>query len=363
MKGLVLVMVALALNLSGASAQTAKPAWQEEWEKVLEAAKREGVVSLWGPPGGWARGTLADEFARSFPQIRVDYQGASGSAAWPKIQAERDAGLFTLDVHIGGVGTAATALYKAKAQQPIEGAFILPDVKDRKGWWGGKLHFGDPEGKFVLVFSINPTPALAYNTKLFDPKGLKSYRDLLDPKWKGRVVMVDPRVAGPGNARWHFYLEALGKDFVRGLAQQVVLTRDHRQSVEWIASGKYPLGTGLSDVHVGEFGKKGAPVGQISHLAEGNYLSAGWGTVNFMDRAPHPNAAKVYINWLLSKEGQLAWQQKSGYNSARVDIPKDAVDALNQILDGVRHYEQFTIRAVKEREEISTKFAREIIKD
>jgi iron(III) transport system substrate-binding protein len=342
--------------------RSSKLAWQEGWEKVIEAAKKEGIVSVWAPPGAWARQILVDEFHRGFRQIKVDYQGAAGSAAWPKFQAEREAGLFTVDVHIGGVGTAATALYKAKVQQPIQPAFILPEVKDKNAWWQGKFHFGDPEGKYVFIFSISPIPAIAYNTQLFDPKELRSYKDLLDPKWKGKIVMFDPRIGGPGNSRWHFFIEAMGREYVEALVKQLVLTRDFRQSVEWVATGKYPLGIGLSDVHVAEFIKKGAPIAQISCLAEGNYLSAGWGTVNFLDHAPHANAAKLYISWLLSKEGQLAWQ-KSGYNSARIDIPKDTVDSMNRIVDGVKYYEQFTARAVKQRDEVSTKLARDIIKD
>lgn len=343
-------------------AQGTKTGWQTDWERRLKAAKKEGKVSLWGPPGVWARKVLVDEFEKSFPQVKVQYEGASGSAAWPKIQSEREAGLFTIDVHIGGIGTAATSLYKAKVQQPIEPAFVLPEVKDKQAWWRKKFHFGDPEGKFVFVFSISPIPAIAYNKEQVEPKEFRSYGDLLQPKWKGKIVMFDPRVAGPGNARWHYFVEAMGTEFVEKLAKQLVLTRDLRQSVEWIASGKYPIGIGLSDVHVGEFTKKGAPIGQISHLVEGNYLSAGWGTVNFIDHAPHPNAAKLYINWLLSKEGQLAWQ-KSGYNSARVDISKDTVDPLNRLVEGVRYYEQFTAKAVRQRNEVSTKLAREIIRD
>jgi len=355
-------LAALLITPTIVMAQGTKTGWQMDWERLLEAAKKEGTVSLWGPPGAWARVSLVDEFQKSFPQIKVDYQGASGSAAWPKIEAERQAGLFTLDVHIGGVATSATSLYKAKAQQPIEPALILPEVKERKDWWQGKFHFGDPEEKFAFVSSISPIPAIAYNPQTVDPREFRSYRDLLHPKWKGKIVMFDPRVAGPGSARWHFFVEALGKEFVEQLAKQLTLTRDLRQPVEWIASGKVPMGVGLSDVHVAEFTKKGAPVAQLSHLAEGNYLSAGWGTVNLIERAPHPNAARLYINWLLSKEGQLAWQ-KSGYNSARVDISKETVDPANRIVDGVTYYEQFTARAVIKRDEISTKLAREFIKD
>ena len=363
LKFVAVIVMVLLLIVPVALAQTVKPCLQDEWEKVLAAAKKEGMVSVWGPPGGWARTALGDEFQKSHPNIKVEFQGSSGSAGWPKVQAEREAGLFTVDVHIGGVGTAAGAVYKAKAQQPLETALILPEVKEKKAWWQGKFHFGDPDGKFVLIFSISPTPVIAHHKDALDPKEFQSYKDLLDPKWRGKIVMFDPRVAGPGNARWHFYLEVMGREFIEKLARQIVLTRDHRQSVEWIATNKYPLGTGISDVHVEEFAKRGAPVAQISHLAEGNYLSAGWGTVNFMDRAPHPNAAKVYINWLLSKEGQSAWQKTSGYNSARVDIPKDTVDAMNRMNEGTKYFEQFTVRAVKAREEVSTKIAREIIKD
>lgn len=366
MRRLAFLLSVLATDIliiaSFAIAQSSKPAWQAEWEKVLEAAKKEGRVSVWGPPGAWARNILVDEFQKSFPQIKVDFQGDSGARGWPKIKAEREASLFTIDVHIGGVGTAATALYQAKVLQPMESAFVLPEVKDKKAWWQGKFPFGDPEGKFVFVFSISPIPALAYNTQLFGPKELHSYRDLLQPKWRGKLVMFDPRVAGPGSARWHFFVETMGKDFVESLAKQLVLSRDLRQSVEWIATDKYPIGIGLSDVHVTEFIKKGAPVAQIGHLAEGNYLSAGWGTVNYMDRAPHPNAARIYVNWLLSKEGQLVWQ-RSGYNSARVDISKETVDPLNRIIEGVQYYEQFTAKATEQRNDVSLKLARELLKN
>ena len=141
-----------------------------------------------------------------------------------------------------------------------------------------------------------------------------------------------------------------------------MLTRDHRQASEWIASGKYPLGTGLDNSNVAEFTKKGAPIDQIANFTEGNYLSAAWGTINFVDRSPHPNAAKIYINWVLSKEGQLAWQKHSGYNSARMDIPKDSVDSMNHIVKGLKYLKQFSPEAIKYRDEVSTKVAKEIIK-
>ena len=89
-----LAVVVVASCTSNAVAQAQQPAWQKEWGRILETAKKEGAVSLWGPPGVWARKVLVDEFEKSFPQIKVQYEGASGSAAWPKIQSEREAGLL-----------------------------------------------------------------------------------------------------------------------------------------------------------------------------------------------------------------------------------------------------------------------------
>lgn len=351
----------LTLILSLGFALIIHPAYADEWEDTLAAAKKEGVVSIWGPPGTWARKALVQAFNKRYSDIKIDFRGSSGSRGWPKIARERRAGLYSVDVHVGGAGTAVTGLYKAKVQQPIETAFILPEIKDKRNWWKGRYQFSDPEGKYVFVFTINPTPVLAYNTKMVDPKQFKSAMDLLDPKWKGKIVMYDPRVRGPGNARWHFYVDAMGKDFVRKLAPQLVLVRDHRQAAEWVATGRYPIGTGLSDVNVRVFSKKGAPIAQIPDFKEGNYISAAWGTANLLTHAPHPNAAKVYINWLLSKEGQLAWQTHAGYNSARVDIPKDMLPASSHMVKGTKYYTQFTAEDIHKRATVSTKLAQEYL--
>ena len=305
---------------------------------------------------------MIGEFNKRYPDIKVDFRGSSGSRGWPKLARERRAGLYSVDIHVGGAGTASTGLYKAKVQQPIEPAFSLPEVKDEKNWWQGRHHYSDPEDKYIFVFTINPTPVIAYNTQMVDPKQIKSAMNLLDPKWKGKIVMYDPRIRGPGSARWHFYVEAMGKNYARKLAKQLVLTRNHRQAAEWVATGRYPIATGISDVNVRVFSQKGAPIAQIANFKEGNYLTAAWGTANLLTRAPHPNAAKVYINWLLSKEGQLAWQKIGGYNSARIDIPKDMVPASNHMVKGIKYYRQYTAEDIRKRGLTSDKLAKEYIK-
>lgn len=355
------MVVASTAVISLAFALMVHPAYAGQWEETLAAAKKEGAVSIWGPPGAWARSALMEEFNKKYPDIKVDFQGSSGSKGWPKLATERRAGVYTVDVHVGGAGTAVTGLYESKVQEPIEPAFLLPEVRDKKLWWQGRYHYSDPENKYVFVFSLNPTPAIAYNTQIIDPKQFRSYVDLLDPKWQGKIVMHDPRdPGGPGNARWYFYVQVMGKDFVKRLAKQLVLTRDLRQGAEWVATGKYPLATGISDVGTREFSEKGAPISQIAGLREGSNLTPAWGTANLLTRAPHPNAARVYVNWLLSREGQLAWQVHAGDNSARTDIPKDMLSADKHLVEGTKYYPNYTAADIRGREE-ATKLAQEYI--
>ena len=62
-------------------------------------------------------------------------------------------------------------------------------------------------------------------------------------------------------------------------------------------------------------------------MKEGASIGSGFGTVSYLNRAPHPNAARVFVNWLLSREGQTAWQKHTGRNSLRTDIRKDNIPA------------------------------------
>jgi iron(III) transport system substrate-binding protein len=141
--------------------------------------------------------------------------------------------------------------------------------------------------------------------------------------------MLDPTILGPGyatNTFWYVH-PALGKDFLRKFfaQQKVVLSRDNRQILEWLARGNYSIGVGPSELLSTELIAKGMPIGLVhaDQFKEGGMLNAGFGSVALINRAPHPNAAKVYINWLLSKEAQTEFSNASGYPSRRLDVPRD----------------------------------------
>ena len=178
-----------------------------------------------------------------------------------------------------------------------------------------------------------------YNTKLVNAKEFKSYKDLLDPKWKGKILVDDPRKAGPGQATFTFFFlhPGLGPDFIRALGkQQLTMLRDFSQEVDAVAQGKYPVLLGTADFFAIERARLGVPIAIIDprQLKEGSDMSPGNGDLALFNRAPHPNAAKVFINWLLSKEGQTIFARATGYVSARLDVSTDHTEPWRVPLPG-----------------------------
>ncbi len=303
----------------------AEAAWQEEWERVLAAAKKEGTVTMTGPGGTVARDILTGPFTKKYG-ISVEFLGGSGRVISPRVLTERRARVFLWDIYVGGSTTALTNLIPAGAFDPLDPTFILPEVKDPKSWRGGAMEILDRRRLFIMTPSQRAT--IYVNTNMVKMDELKSYKDLLDPKWKGKIVIDDPRKPGPGMATFVFLSlhPELGMDYIRALArQEPFILKDYRQEVNFVAQGRYPILLGGWNVPAEDLIKKGLPIAIVNpgQLREGSDLSAVTGALGLYNKAPHPHAARVYINWLLSKEGQTMFAKAMNYISARVDVPTD----------------------------------------
>lgn len=327
----------------------AQAAWQDEWDQVLKAAKQEGKVAVLGPRQVQARDALTGPFEKKYG-IKVEYFGGSGREISPRLGAERRANQYHWDVYVGGTSTGLFALIPMGAIDPLEPALILPEVKDLKQWRDGELDFAD-RGRRQLVIATQHRGTIFINPDLVKPEEFKSHRDLLNPKWKGKIASDDPRTGGPGRATFDFFHlhPALGNEYIRALAkQELIILKDYAQQIDALGQGRYPVVIGTSDATAEYRMQQGVKIGIIDprQLKEGTDLNPGNGAMALINRARNPNAAKVYINWLLSKEGQTTFVQPMGYVSRRLDVPTNHVPEWRIPLPGaIKTYTQDSLEA------------------
>jgi len=337
----VAVLLACVLGSSvNAAADEAKSG--NDWWRVVEAAKKEGQLTVY--ISGYE--AVLPFFEKEFPEIKLTAVTARGNQLGQRLLSERRAEKYLADVVSSGANPNYQVFYPPKALAPIKAALILPEVVDQTKWYLNKHQYSDPESQYVFNYVGSATyGAVNYNSKLVDIKEFKSYWDLLNSKWKGKIEARDIREAGPGagNTRFFYYHSDLGPPFIRKLFGEMdaTLFRDFRQGSDWLATGKFSI-CFFCDVDV--LKQQGLPVDTFGPrvFKEGGGLVQQFGTLSFVDRAPHPNAAKVFINWLLSRRGQIALQRsqanaESPAVSLRIDIPKDDVPFQSRRLDGVRY--------------------------
>ena len=349
MKATLLLILFLFLSSAGSDAADAGPAGRVDWDKTVAAAEKEGVVSIYIFDAGPLTEETVHAFERAYPKIKVSQLRGRGNDLGPRIIAERRAGKYIADLFAGGKGTAIATLYGGKILEPIKPVLLLPEVLDETKWWRGEHKFVDPENKYIFAYIGNAGGVeINYNSTLVNPREFSSYWDLVQPKWKGKIVAADPRMRGMDNPVLFFYYHAkLGPEFIKKLYSdmEVSIARDYRQPVDWLAAGKFSLCIPCVSDEMDKAMQQGLPLGQILHLKEGGTLSSSGGTLSLLRNAPHANAAKVFVNWLLSREGQAQVQKgrkgrpRTGSNSLRIDIPKNDVPEEMQRKDGVDYFD------------------------
>ena len=359
------VIVILALP-SMALAQTAS-GWQQQWDNSVNAAKKEGRVVVFGPAGEVIRNALVDAFSKSFPDIALEYIGGRAAEGAARVKAERDGGVYSIDVFIGGAVTAMQ-LSSYGALERLEPALISPEVKDPKYWRDGRLEFTNPATRHTLVFSSQPNPPVIYNLKQVNVAEIDQLYELLDPKWKGKVVLNDPLIAGPAGSLFRWLWRILGADkatdyFRKMRAQAGAIDRDQRRQLEWVAQGKYAWLLAPNNAMVYQLAQRGLKFGILPEFKDyGTHIGTGSGCLALMNRAPHHDAALVFLNWFLSKEGQTVWSKALNLQTRRLDVPLDHIAPYLIVKPGGRYwisyYEKDALRSAREEAVIKELFGR-----
>jgi ABC-type Fe3+ transport system substrate-binding protein len=353
--------------LSAAALDQVQTTWQEQWDRTVGAGRKEGRVVVFGPAGELIRNALVEAFGKSFPSIKLEYVGGRAAEQAARIHAERDGGVFSVDVFIGGAVTTMQ-LGSLGALERLEPVLVTPEVKEAKYWRDGRLEFTNPSTRYSLVFSSQLNPPVVYDPKQAKRTDLDELYELLDPKWKGKVVLNDPLPAGPASSLFRWLWRVLGPDkatdyFRKIRAQAAAVDRDQRRQIEWIVQGKYAWLLAPNNNMLHQLAQRGLKFGILPEFKDyGTHIGTGSGCIALMDRAPRRNAAVVYINWFLNKEGQMAWSKATNLPTRRLDVPLDYIPPYLVARAGghywASYYEADALRSAREEAVIKELFGR-----
>jgi ABC-type Fe3+ transport system substrate-binding protein len=301
--------------------QAAMPDWQAgapaKWAKVMKAARAEGEVTVGGFP------YLGKKMIAAFKRdtgIKLNWFGGRSSQISSRFESEARAKNITIDVILGG--GRELKLIPEGLMNPVKPQLMLPGVSG-KNFRGGKLKWMDDEGQYFLQGAEWVFGWLLVNKDVIDPSAIKSWKDILDPKYRGRIISHDPRSPGPGQGATSWLYNRFGIEFVKSfhLGQKVKFTRDNREVVESVVRGTMPIAFGSLQTFVERFKRKG-----ITNLAvvlpsdAPGYVTGGFSVLKQAKGVPHPNAATVFINWYMSRPGQEVYQSVMLATSRRIDV-------------------------------------------
>jgi iron(III) transport system substrate-binding protein len=337
--GRVLVLMFVLVGFATAFAQT--KASDKDWAAIVEAAKKEGKVVVAGSPDPVMRNEVIPKFTTRFG-IPVEFVAGRSSQIVSRVETERASGIYSIDLYLAGPDTSANELYGGKMIDPLKPLIVMPEVVDGSKWKTGKVWFADPQEQFV-VRAFNSVASLFYiNTEHVKPEELRNIKDLINPKWRGKISAEDPTTTGAGANMAARLLIQVGEEFVKNLyiEQKTVRTRERRQMTDWLARGTQPICLNCREDDVRPLVKEGFKVLEIFELngVAPTINGSPW-MLTLANKAPHPKAAQVFANWILSKEGLETYGKGYGSATLRTDVDESYLNPGNLPKKGVKYFD------------------------
>ena len=296
--------------------------WESEWNRTVELAKQEGQVVISGLPFA-TREEVMKEFEKANPGIKVLYTGARPSQSTPKILAEQQQGKFLVDMLL----EVPPYTPSRDAVADIRDYIVRPELRDDKTWHDGfQAGFDMSANSGIYSFAIQPSPAIYINHDVIPEGEINTYEDLLNPKWKGKIEANDFSIPAYGMMSMSGLYLLQGEEFVKKLVEQqeVQLVPDNRQLGEWFSTGRYPIVIGMDPPILTQFTQAGV-IQKAGVLRPDKVTVVSTTNAVVLKNPPNPNATKVFLDWLLSQEGQTKFVSIVNEGiSRRVDVPRPA---------------------------------------
>ena len=320
----------------------AKADFNSQWKDLIAAAQKEGKVVITAVPGTGMRKKMPELFKKKFGVDLEVIITPSRQTAQRAIR-EAAAGMGSMDVFSTGQSTLVRVLYPKGMLAPIKPLLFHPDVTQNKGaWMKGEPWFIDDKRAYMFRAVDLVIPMAFVNAKYVDPKAFKTTKDFLDPKWSGKIVVYDPTRPGPGSNAISYYMKFLGEQYVIDLikGQKAKLTRNRRQLVDWLAQGRYPIAFAASINEISRLRREGFEIAAVQPGDIMSYDAPGSGVLALFKNAPHPKAAQLFLNWIMTKEGMQLYQDLEGMPVTRIDVDRSKLMVPETIpKPGVKYFD------------------------
>lgn len=294
--------------LFAAPAFAAAPAPTSITPELVAAAKKEGTVVFYTSIELLTAEKIGEAFEKAYPGIHVQVERNGAERIFQRLMQERGAGIHTADVV---EASDMTALYAWKKQ-----GWLAPFVPADVTRWPADQR--DPDGCFATErFTLSP---IEYNTKLVKPEDApKSFADLLDPKWDGKIVKAHPGYSGTIMTVTFEISRDVGWDFFKKLGQQHIMqVQSAADPPKKVAQGERPIAADGGEYVPLQMISQGAPIALV-YPSEGTPSIPGGAGI--MVDAPHPNAARLFDLYLFSKDGQTLLVNLARLRSFHPDVP------------------------------------------
>jgi iron(III) transport system substrate-binding protein len=326
MIGRLLLAAAFAAALPlGANAQSS----QNDWKSVVAKAKGQTLNAV--VAGEEAYQLILATFGKKFG-VNIETTVSRPSVALARIRTEQKNGEFVWDVWMGGTSNMVNQGVPAGLFEPLPPMLILPEVKEVSNWRDADFIFGD-SGKHVSTFSNKLEFYVLRNTKVVPEAKFETWDDLLNPKFKGKIAMRDASVPNAGTFALATAYGVKGPDYLKKLLQQdPQIYNNPKQLQQAIFNGGAAVSIGLETFQWDKCRADGGckDVDMMWNL--GAAISLG---MSVPKKPPHHEAATVFVNWMLSKEGQTEWVKDwaKGNTSGAVSMRKDVAPFKGQERD------------------------------
>ena len=296
-----------------------------EWAKVIEAAKKEGTLTIYSFN---LVGDVGISVSKAFKErygINVDIITGRGAEFVERMKTERRMKNVVADVNDG----STTFAIQMKAEGlTVSVADQLPVLKEQNVW-ATNVFGNDPIDKHLVGLSLNYWSPWVNTKILATPADMPQvWRDLLKPQWKGKMILTDPTTsAGPQQFFVPLMREkVIDEDYLKALYKQdLILSSSLQDEGRMLARGERSMSVRGSIATLAKFAQEGAPIKAIDMKDGIVQLISPVAAV--IAGSPHPNAARLFMDWFLSKEGQSVYTKTSGAPPIRSDVPDPTTEA------------------------------------